>query len=288
MTRERLRLSNSQLYSVSTCGEAYRRRYVEGERVPGSLQMARGIAVHRVAQAMHRRQVEAKAGGATPMEAIGVLPTREEARDQGVAAFEAHIEAEGVSVQPDEIDASGSSGAAKGRTLDTVAAMSGFYAHRVAPKVDPLAVERKIVTQPKDASYEIVGIIDLIEDGGMSEAGREIISDLKTTTRAPKKNAINTSVQLPIYTLLRASETGVMPRETVLRHLVERPTGIEVVVQRLAPSKANLLATVARMEAAARSIRAGVFLPAEAGHWKCSLRWCEFAPTCQFFLGGAE
>lgn len=283
---ERLRLSNSQLYSVSTCGEAYRRRYIEKERTPGTLRMVRGIAVHRVAQAMHRAQLEAKEGGASPVESNAYLPTGAEAADQGAAAFEAHVENEGVTISDEDADLAGSEARAKGQAKDTVVAMASHYARRVAPKVDPIAVERKVETKPKDASYEIVGIIDLVEQSHVpSLGGGEIISDLKTSSRAPRKDAILTSVQLPIYTLLRASETGKMPEETVLRTLVERGTGIDVVEQRLAPSRDALLATVARLEAAARAIKAGVFIPAEAGHWKCSLKWCEFARDCRFFIG---
>lgn len=285
---ERLRLSNSQLYTVSTCGESYRRRYIEKERMPGTLRMVRGIAVHRVAQAMHRKQLEAKEHGASLGDINAYLPTGAEAGDMGAAAFEVHVENEGVTISKEDSDLAGSEAFAKGYAKDTVVAMATHYARKVAPRIDPVAVERKVETKPKDASYEIVGVIDLVEASHQlgSPDGAEIISDLKTSTRAPRKDAIETSVQLPIYTLLRASETGKLPEVTVLRHLVERATGsIEVVEQRAVPSRDALLATVARLDAAARAIKAGIFIPAEAGHWKCSLKWCEFAGDCRFFIG---
>jgi hypothetical protein len=279
----RERISHSKLFSIQTCGEEYRRRYEENERTPSTLWMLRGSAVDSAANVMHGFQMKAKAElGPTREALVDVLPTVKDAAELAVAAFELRMKDEGVVVSKEDRWEAGSDDAAVGRTKDSVAVLGAGYVRKVAPLVNPIAVQRKIECKPKDAPFEIVGVIDLIEEG---QDGEEVVVDTKVPGRPPRKDAAEKSEQLPLYAMLRAADVRKMPTRGILRHIVDKGKWAEVYPQEVAISTSDVRAMLARTETAYAAIKAGVFIPAQSGHWKCSMRFCSFFETCKYAIG---
>lgn len=284
---KRRTLSHSQLFAIQTCGEHYRRRYEDGDKTPGTAQMKRGLSVHVVAKHAHGLQLAAKLDiGPVPEALVGALPTVREAMEMGAAAFEAEL-AEGITVSRAAIADAGSRAAAIGKEKDTAVSLSGAYVRLVAPFVNPIAVERKVKIRPKlptvgDAPFDVLGIYDLVEE---TKDGKEQISDTKTSGRRPPKDAALKSEQLPLYALLRAADNGgKLPHYGALRHMVDGRWP-DVHTQEVEFTRERLGAVIARLETAYSAIEAGVFVPAQSGHWKCSEKWCEFWDSCRYAVG---
>src|SRR5262245_66105728 len=82
--------TNSSLSLLERCGEAYRRRYLEGEVMPPSPRMLRGTVVAGVAKVSMLRKLD-----------HAELPSVEEAQDLAATDFETNWRA-GVSLNAEE------------------------------------------------------------------------------------------------------------------------------------------------------------------------------------------
>lgn len=274
------RLSTSKLYVIQSCGERYHRQ--QEERRPGSAASVRGRAVHEVARKAHRAQMDAKESGGLTRAPLEVLPSFDEARELAATAFEQAILSDGVEVPKEEAEEAGGRDAAIGKAKDAAVLLGGSYVRKVAPGVNPLAVERKVVVQPKGLGFEISGVMDLVESDG---ADGEMIPDLKTTSKSPNKDAAERSQQLRIYALLRAADVGKIPTKGMLRHLVAGAKGVSVVTQETEIRREDLRAVLSRVEQAARAVEAGIFLPADPSWWGCAPKWCPYWSDCKYVIG---
>lgn len=296
-----MRWSNSALYTLQQCGERFRRRYIEKDWRPSGVRAKRGTAVHKVASESHMRQLRAKEEG-KPLEEYlaAVLPTAEEAKDLAATAFDAAV-LEGVAFTEDERE----EGEAKvvGAQKDTSIKMAEHYVGLVAPRVDPVGVERKVIIKPPDTDIEISGIVDLVseerllgewdeERGPVIVAERrlrrvvEVVNDLKTADRQPREGDVDRSQQLALYALIRTAEMGRPPDKVRLRTLVTTRTGkVSTVEQTGEKTTADLEAVAQRLNAAIETARHGTFVPANPDSWWCSEKFCEYWKDCRFALG---
>jgi hypothetical protein len=297
-----MRWSNSMLFTLQQCGERFRRRYIERDLRPSGVRAKRGTAVHRVANEAHMRQLTAKEAGAPVEEYLAAVPTVEEAKDVAASAFDAAMK-DGCAFTPEEVDA----GTARvvGEQKDAAVDMAAQYAGIIAPRIDPVGVERRVVIKPPDSDIEIVGIVDLIseerllgtwtEDGPSIETNRqlrkriEIVNDLKTADRTPRDNAADTSQQLALYALIRLAETGKAPDRVRLRTMVRTRTG-KTSTSELTAEKtpADLQAVASRLNAGIEAVKRGAFVPANPDSWWCSAKYCEYHADCPFALRGAN
>src|SRR3972149_4666665 len=86
------RWSNSSLTTLQMCAEKFRLRYLERDRRPSGLAAKRGIAVHKIASEVHKKQL-ADAGkwdGIAPRmsESVGTKASITEACDLAATEFE--------------------------------------------------------------------------------------------------------------------------------------------------------------------------------------------------------
>lgn len=280
--------SNSKLSDLQDCAERFRRKYVEGEKVPGTLRMHAGVAPHEVMREAHKRQIRAKelwaaSGDTDPLAVVlrDSLPSREEARDLAADRFEQSV-VDGVTLLPEERQrARLAIGEAKDFAVDVSA---GYVAH-VAPHKDPIAVERKVTVAPKDSDVRVVGRIDLITNDPF--VGR-VVDDLKTTRASPRKNAADQSQQLTMYAMLDGAAEGQLPDAVALDYMVRTPKRHDVYHRRLTSTRsaADVAALVSRINTAIAAVQAGVFVPAQPGlSWRCDPRYCEFWTTCKYVNG---
>jgi hypothetical protein len=266
------RWSISRLELLSLCGEAFRRRYLEGEDTPSTPALARGRAVHRVAQLTHERQMlaiqQAKETPASRKIAnyLAVMGW-DEARDIAAGEYARSV-ATAIIIE------------GQGAELDNAVTMAEGYCRRWACEVEPEQVEQKIEVRPQGTDVTLVGVVDLVDGAG----GRAIV-DLKTAKR-PRQGEAASSLQLTAYHSLLWAQGG-SPIRTVRLDYIWRGRGGVMVTRDLAKRcEADVGMFAERVNAAVRQVEAGTYLPAASGCWLCRPKWCGYWATCRFVRGG--
>jgi len=304
------RWSASALGTIQLCGEKFRRKHLEKEYRAGGPAAARGIAVNRVKNEAHKRQMVAKGivsqDWESPVPRISELPgsprSVEEARDIAAKEFAAAIK-RGVSFSKAQ-QAEGVK-AVLAQEKDAAVNLGALYVRDVAPPIDPVGVERKIVVAPQDVDFEIVGYLDLVERlragdwtglmlaptpenpfGGklLAVDGDECVPDVKTKDKAPFKDAARLSSQLTMYAMLRRLEVGRLPRSLRLIHLVQTPKDKKryVDVQFTVRDEEDVTILIRRLNVAVESVRRGVFVPADPSAPGSPCGWCEYSGDCRY------
>lgn len=263
MTTEtkRLEVRQSHLVQFEMCGEAYRRRYVEGEKDLAGTAALRGSGVHGGAQVNH---IQKKKSGKD-------LP-KQDIVDAAVAAYEERKSKEGFRLTPDEMSIGVTPALA--RTVQTITVLTGVYADQVAPGIEPDLIEEKITVEIPGTDVDLAGTLDLSTVDGR-------IKDFKTSTRSKSQKDADESSQLTMYDFLYEKKTGRKPSGVDLEVLVDLKTPKH---QRLSTVRTQRDRQVLfnRINVMLNSRKAGIFAPAAVGSWNCSAKWCGFWDTCPF------
>lgn len=257
----RLVWNNSKVESILRCAEAFRRRYVEDDIIPPGVAMIRGSTVHATVRENLRGRLEPD----------GEPFTVEQAKDLASTDFEERW-ASGVTLTDAE-QAEGLA-AVKGETKDAAVDLAGLHAKDVAPCIEPVAVEEKIVVTPRGTDIVIHGTLDLQEKvvGGIG------IRDVKTKVKSPAKGEADVAPQLTMYAMLATAKYGKPPVSMALDHLVRTPKLHELkwVEQRTERTTEDMQALINRIGVAAEAVGRGVFLPASERDWWCDPKWCGY------------
>ena len=286
---DRARWSHSRLVKLARCGEAYRRDEIEREYTPPTTAMLRGTALHHVAAVSHTRQISGKEEHPDwPRSAVlrESLPGEEEAADIAATKFDLERR-NGVAVEEEDL------GEPKpkviGRDKDSAVRMSRYFVTRVAPYVDPVAVEQKLVVEPKDSDIRVSGILDLvtveppIAPGGPTRRG---VRDYKTSQRPPNAHEADTSGQLSMYALLDSLANGSIADVFALDYVIEDPRQFSGPPYRVSQESTrvqeDLDVMVEHLNISIAAVKAGVFLPAPPNSWWCSAKFCKFHSSCRF------
>jgi hypothetical protein len=255
-------ISASQLSMFETCGESYRRRYVEGERIPPGCALLKGSGVHGGAKVNFRQKKESHRD----------LP-KKDIVEAAVAEYEARINKDGYLLTPEEI----SVGKDKilGATKDDVASLSGLYATDVAPRYQPVLVEElQRILLP--GAYDLVAVLDLADD-------QDNVIDIKTAAKSKPENEVAISEQLTMYALVHKALTGRMPKSVRLEALIStKIPKVQTLIGSRTP--AHFQALVSRINTMIDALGKGVFIPCQPGHWKCQPAYCGYAPTCRYYV----
>lgn len=276
--------NNTKLSDLERCGEFFRRKHIEHDPTPGTARMARGSGVHAAAREAHVRQlrireeaIEQGVDEATrKLVVAAAVPSRAEAESIAEDEFNRRIDG-GVMVYGEEESA----GRVVERARGYARSVGAFYVGRVAPTLEPISVERRVVVRPRRSDgrpLTIHGQMDLIVADGS-------IDDLKTKEVAPQRSEARDSQQLSLYALLRYAETGKLPPSLVLNVVVQTPKRGDTyhVTQSTHRTLDDVRAVIGRIETAVRAVEAGVFVPAQQGlSWFCSPKWCPFFATCRY------
>ena len=289
MSAPGLTWNNSNLSLLQRCGEAYRRRVIEEDPDAPTPSLIRGSTVHAIAKVALRRKM-----GKTNAE----LPTVEEARDLAADDFEQRWDAQEVRlVEGDEEDGADAMSRAKADAKDFAVALSGYHVAELAPRLRPVAIERKIIVKPQDSDLQIHGTLDVItqpEPPAMLAplpeamamlAARDTIRDLKTSAKSPSRDAADKSQQLSFYAMIRAAEVGALPEALALDYLVRTPKRGDLKAIELATTRdaGDITALVARLNTAVEAVKRGIFMPADpATAWWCSETACSYWTTCPY------
>ncbi len=248
-------LSPSQLETYLRCGEAYRRRYVEGERIAPGIVAVQGTGVHVGAEVNFKQKIVTGSD----------LPVRD-IIDASVDGFDRGL-TEGWTVDPE--------GPSVGDARDEVASLATVLAKEVCPEYQPTHVEQTVRIELPGA-HDMLGVIDLAADGK--------VIDLKTTSKVWSQKQVDTNPQITFYAAAHRILTGELAQEVVIENLVKtkKPKRVKLTSTR---DRGDFSALAARINAVSAGIQAGVFVPAEAGSWMCSPRWCGYYDTCPYVNG---
>jgi hypothetical protein len=247
---------------ISKCGEAFRRRYIEGEKGSPSVRMVIGTAVDRAVAANLRNKLE-----------LGQLMDPENVKS---IARDTLVNEWSKGVEVSEEDAEEGLTASKDSAIDTSVAMAEFHHYQVAPAMEPVYVARRWVIDIQGLSVQLAGEIDLQTPTA--------IRDLKSSAKSPVKTLADTSQQLTTYALAAKVLDGKLPEAVALDYVVRTPKKRELKYVELVSARtdADLKPLLERVSNAARLIEAGVFAPADPSFWACSKKYCSFWPTCRY------
>lgn len=256
-------ISVSRMESYSRCPEAFRRRYIEVEKIPPAIAMAKGSAVHRGAEVNFRQKIETHTDLATG-----------DIIDAAAADFDKR--SADLSLSADE--QSRGKGVVIGEALDSVVSMAEVHAREQAPDYQPVLVEERIEVELPGSPVNLLGVIDLADD-------RRRVVDLKTANRKKPESDAHESVQLTAYAAAYHAITGEESAEQRLDCIVETKTKTSRQVITTHRSVGDYVALAARINAIQAAIDAGSFPPTSPMNWVCSDRFCGYHSTCVFVNG---
>lgn len=255
----------TKISMLSRCGEQYRRRYVEGEKLAPGAAMVAGISPDRVAS----RNLQAKIDGTTTL-------TPDESEEAGRAEARNIILTEGLWLSEEE-NAIGEKQVANA-TVERSGKFARAHTTTLLPVIQPTHVQREWAVKIPAYDTTLIGVIDVQE-------GARSVRDLKCSKRAPAQNAAETSNQLTAYALAAHTIDGLIPNELILDVLADGAKGIRLHQRTATRDRSDLDSFLARIERFVEAVQKGVFVPTSQDNWQCSLRWCGYAPTCPYFRG---
>lgn len=255
-------ISPSQMRMLWRCGEQYRRRYIEGERLPPGVAAVIGTGTHRSIEV----NLDHKMNTGELLEADQVADAAAEGLNE---AWE-----QGVALSDDE-QAKGK-GKVWGAAVDQAVALAQLHHAELAPTIEPIGLEEKFVVSMDGYPFDLLGYIDIKEQG--------VIRDTKTAARAPGQNEADTSEQLTAYAYGYKDAEGELPDHLALDYLVKTKTP-KVVCYQTKRTEQDVAVLEARFEQACKVIESQVFTPTSRSNWWCSERWCGYFSTCPYAKG---
>lgn len=257
--------SKAQLYFK--CGEAFRRRYVEGHKIPPALAMHVGTGMH----------VGAEVNGEQKIITHEDLP-ESDVVDAAVEGFRERFKDDGYEKGE---DLKGKSDVVvEGLGVDEVVKLAKVYIKSASPKIQPVAVEEKYLMDMGKA--KVLCYVDVVDD-------KERVIDYKSSGKkmpdgsGKQLNAADSSDQLTVYAAAYFQTHGKLPKAV----------GIETMVKTKDPYHQSLTSTRTKADvkrvgtlfsALHKGVKAGVFAPA-VGTVQCSPSMCGYYKTCKFVHG---
>jgi len=249
---DKRRLSFTQLNMFLRCPRQYHYRYVLGIRTPASGAMVQSRVWHETVERNYRQKIASHAD--LPLEDLQAFYAER---------FDEALRVEKVAFESDE-----SAGALKDEGLAIVAA----HHREIAPAVQPLLVEKSFrISLGADFPYELVGVWDLIEEGG-------IVCDNKAYAKTPSQQDLDRDLQMTIYSLAYRATFGELEQglrvDAVLKH--KTPKAVQLTTRRTNRDCQWLLGLI---EEVAQAMEQQVFFPNPNG-WHCAPRFCGFWNRC--------
>lgn len=270
-------ISPSQLTMYFRCGEQYRRRYVEGERIPPGISAHKGKGMHKGAQVNYAQKV-------TTFRDL----SRQDIIDAAVDAFDQACVTDGFVLTPEERARGEQAIVAEAR--DQTADFADAFARHQAALYQPIEVEQAVRVELPSAPRDLFGYIDLVAiDAQAIAAGQEItdaiprsVIDFKTSGKAKPQSEADESIQLTYYAAAHHVRHGFPVKDVRLEVLISGAKGVRRQVLVSDRTQADLRAFVSRTNAMLAGIEAGVFTPAAPGSWWCAKKWCGYWSTCPY------
>lgn len=255
-------LSASQLETFWRCGEQYRRRYIERERIPPGIVLLVGSGVHIGAETNFKQKIDSHVD----------LPI-DDIIDAAVNGFETRIRKDSFELTTEE----SSIGARKviAQAKDQVAAMAEILAIEVVADYQPTEVEVTTLIEMPECSHDLVTVTDVRDD-------RSRVVDFKTSGRKKNLQEVHASIQLTAYAAAYRADHGTDPAAVMLDTLLKNKR-VDRQVLTSQRDVTDYVVLAERIDATLQAINAGIYTPTSPLNWQCSERWCGYARTCPFF-----
>jgi transcription elongation factor Elf1 len=254
-------LSDSRIGMAIKCGEQERFRYGQGLKIPPSASTAIGRGVDRGVSLDLRRVVEF--GERAPIEEV-LDTARDELED--IWSGEIWLRGKEKQIPEDKI---------KSRSVDVMVRSNENHYHRVAPHIEPIAVQQKRTIQVPGANWKIIMYPDVEEADG--------IRDTKTGGTAWDQSGADGSLQLSLYGLWKMVKERQLP-QLAIDMLYYRWKSGETKVYSLQThrTKDDFKNALTIAEHAAQGITAGNLLPARfmPKAWWCLSMDTEILTMC--------
>ncbi len=244
------------------CGVQFERRYINGEVIPPGIAARRGSATHKGAEINNKNLVIL--GESLPLDDL-----RDATRDEYMRL----VKEEGVfipSEQKSEANALLNDG-----LNQSLSSIEKYYTD-VAPIIKPIGAEA-YVKADIGLDLPIAGTIDL------SEKNR--IRDMKIKGRADNQEWADREIQPSFYYELFNALYGYYPDEFIYDEIVPLKTKTNYVQIPTKRDREALERWKLYLRAFLRDLNAGIFRPAEPGHFLCSEKWCGYFKSCPYARG---
>ncbi|MDW7774581.1 MAG: hypothetical protein SCH71_16995 [Desulfobulbaceae bacterium] len=251
-------INQTLLNSWGMCGERVRRRWIENEVIPPGIAAKIGTGVHKGAEINHLAKMQT--GKDEPLDVV-----TDAARDGYIESLES-----GVFFSHEELP--------RARTViaegvDTVVSFAKLYHSEMAPRIQPALVEEKILMEVDDLPIPFSGIVDVYTTD-------KILPDIKTAGKSWSQADADSKLQPTLYRELIKFKTGEYPDKITFELFIKTKTPKHALLE-TTRTREDFICLKRRASLMIQSINAGIFPPAEPGHWCCSPRWCGYFYTCK-------
>lgn len=254
-------ISPSQISMWKKCARLWAYVYLEGKKSPPAGAMHLGSSFHKAAEAQNIQKIVTRKD----------LPA-DELQDRYSDAWKAVPESE-IAWEDERPD----------KVYDDGARLVGLFAVTSAPRLQPVAAERRVEIPTDNAA--IVCVIDVIDENGT-------VWDFKTKGKSPAPDEAHNSDQLTAYTAAHDFAFGHPPSAVALDFFIRpsktKPTGFHDTQTTVRSAEQvsiwldDARAVVSQME---HGIETGLFPYAPADSWACSEKFCG---AWKFCPGGAR
>jgi len=257
---EKKQLHQTAIDMYHFCGEQFRRRYIEGEKIPPAVAMIVGTGTDEsVNQNMRHKMENGKLMELAQVKAV--------ARDALGNAW-----SKGVWLSDDEAKIGPSK--VKGQAIDKTVRLATVHATQKAEKINPTHVQRKWTVELKGYPVDLAGTID-VQEGG------KWVRDTKTSGKTPNQNMADKSMQLTTYAMAVKVLDGKEPEGVALDYLIDTKEP-KVVTLESKRNNDDFRILLRRIEGMIQAIDKGVFLPASPRDPMCSEKYCGFHSSCSY------
>lgn len=252
-------ISPSQVDTFYRCSEAWRRRYIEGHKIPPAIAMCVGSGTHGAAEYNFKAKIVDK-----------IDRPLDDCIDAAVTEYNSRISS-GVFLTREEATRPGQT---MGEAKDQMVSMVSTWHGEIAPIVNPLLVEQRMHVQPEDLSVPLLGYIDVIDEDWT-------IRDLKTSKSRWQQKKAERETQPTIYTKMVQLQAG---KDNI-------PFAYDILVKNKKPTTQTIYTTrdqsdwnaiVLKIENMLRQIKAGNFGPASSDSWMCNPDFCGYFSSCKY------
>ena len=255
-------ISQSQISAYATCGEKYRRRYIENEKREWGGNLIVGVSTHKPVEGYYRKKIKNE------------LMTFEEMMSISEEESKKLIDKYGLQILQGETSEMILADIAT-RSFDHLQT----FVKEVGPNIDPKLVEFEFSIESEE-KWAFNGKIDLVDIDN-------IIRDLKTSST--KSNDVDDSLQLTLYWYGYMMATGEMPEGVAIDQLVRTKSGKCSYNEYLGTrTSVQIEKAIQVVQAYVDAIRAGIFVPrprTSSRDWHCSEKFCEFYKDCKYVTG---
>jgi len=264
-------LHSSHLNMLSRCGVQFQRRYGatfgvgdRNEILRPGIPLAIGSAVHSSIELHLKRKVEGEETSLDHVEAVA-RDTFQEKWTDGIDLNEVESVAPKVT---------------RADSVDMTVALARLHFTDVAPRIQPIAVEKPFVIQLDNMPVDLSGRIDIVTADG--------IRDSKTSGKKPSPGVL-LGIQPRMYCQAHKLETKEFPETFSLDYLIKTkvPKAESISIKPDEDFVRPLFARIERAVEIIESVKAGrqAFAPANEDHWICTAKFCGYARTCKFWSG---